>query len=99
MTMEYYLLLNHWASLVRNFKDREKDFGIEPRDSEQLLQQALNWIRYTRIRQWNLFQQQRGEDYDLFVQHLTERGFTPTAIQRFAEDEDLWKTTLEMGEH
>lgn len=99
MTMDYYLLLNHWAALVRNFKDHEKEFGIEPRDSEQLLQHALDWIRYTRIRQWNLFQQRRGEDYDLFVQHLTERGFTPQAIQRFAEEEALWKTTLEMGEH
>ena len=97
--MDYYLLMDHWAQLVRDFKDSEKDHGIDPRDSELLAQRILDWIRYTRIRQWNLFQQRRGEDYDKMIQSLRESGFMREAIQRFVEDEEIWKATLEMGEH
>jgi hypothetical protein len=97
--MEYYLLLDHWATLVRTFKDSEKTLGIEPRDSELLSLKILDFIRYTRIRQWTLFVQKRGDDYDKMIEVLRESGFQPEAIQRFVESEDLWATTLEMGEH
>lgn len=96
--MDYYLLLDYWASLVRAFKDSERELGIDPRDSELLAQRLLDWIRTTRIRQWNLFQQQRGEEYDRMIQTLIAAGFMPEAIQRFGEDETRWKATLEMGE-
>jgi len=59
----------------------------------------LDFIRYTRIRQWTLFVQKRGDDYDKMIEVLRESGFQPEAIQRFVESEDLWATTLEMGEH
>jgi hypothetical protein len=59
----------------------------------------LDFIRYTRIRQWTLFVQKRGDDYDKMIEELRESGFQPDAIQRFVESEDLWATTLEMGEH
>lgn len=97
--MDYYLLMDHWASLVRDFKDSEKEYDIEPRDSEQLALAIVDSIRYTRIRQWNLFVQKRGEDYEGLVKRLTDRGFMPEAIQRFVEEEERWKVTLEMGEH
>jgi len=96
--MDYYLLLDHWASLVRSFKDSEKTRGVEPRDSELLSLKILDFIRYTRIRQWTLFVQKRGEDYDKMVELLTESGFDPAAIQRFVESEELWTTTLELAE-
>ena len=97
--MDYYLLMEHWATLIRDFKDSEKVHEIEPRESEQLALKILDFIRYTRIRQWTLFVQKRGEEYDRMVQTLVESGFTPEAIQRFVESEERWTTTLEMGEH
>ena len=97
--MDYYLLMEHWSTLVRDFKDSEKSHAIEPRESEQLALKILDFIRYTRIRQWTLFVQKRGEEYDRMVQSLVESGFNPEAIQRFVEQEERWTATLEMGEH
>lgn len=96
--MEYRFLLDHWAQLVRNFKDREKEHEVEPRDSELLALAVVDHIQWTRIRQWNLFVQQRGEDFDKFKAKML-RTFDEGALQRFLEDEELWKVTLEMGEY
>ena len=97
--MEYYLLMDQWASLVREFKDSEKEHGIDPRDSEQLALAIVDFIRYTRIRQWNLFIQKRGEEYEKMMAVLVDREFNQKAVERFVEEEDRWKVTLEMGEH
>jgi hypothetical protein len=97
--MEYYLLMDHWASLVRDFKDSEKEHAIDPRDSEQMALAIVDFIRYTRIRQWNLFSQRRGEEFETLVDRLVARGFNPEAVARFVEEEQRWKVTLEMGEH
>lgn len=98
MAIDYYIAMEDWAEIVRDFKDSEKDFGIEPRESEQLALKILDFIRYTRIRQWPLFVQRRGEEYDRMIQMLTEAGFLPAAIQRYVETEDRWTATLKMGE-
>jgi hypothetical protein len=90
--------MDHWASLVRDFKDSEKEHDIDPRDSEQLALAIVDYIRYTRIRQWNLFIQKRGEEYEKLVETLIARGFNQSAAERFVEDEERWKVTLEMGE-
>jgi hypothetical protein len=96
--MEYYLAMEDWAERVRDFKDTEKTHDIEPRRSEQLALKMLDFIRYTRIRQWPLFVQKRGEEYERMVEGLVESGFNPEAIQRFVEQEERWTATLEMGE-
>lgn len=96
--MEYRFLLEHWAQLVRSFKDSEKEYDIEPRDSELLAQAALDYVQWTRIRQWNLFIQKRGEDFEKFTERLKMR-FEEEAIQRFVENEELWKVMLEMAEY
>lgn len=96
--MEYRFLLKHWSELVRDFKDREKEHDKEPRDSELLALAVVDHIQWTRIRQWNLFVQQRGEDFDKFKEKML-KNFEEDALQRFLEDEDLWKVTLEMGEY
>lgn len=96
--MEYRFLLDHWSQLVRDFKDSEKDHDIEPRDSELLALAVLDHIQWTRIRQWNLFIQKRGEDFEKFIEKLKAR-FQEDAIYRFLEDEALWKVTLEMAEY
>lgn len=96
--MEYRFLLDHWSQLVRTFKDSEKEYDIEPRDSELLALAVLDYIQWTRIRQWNLFVQKRGEDFEKFMATLLKR-FEESAIRRFLEDEELWKVTLEMVEY
>ena len=96
--MDYYLLMNHWAELVRDFKDSEKQYDIEAYDTEMMSRVILDFIRHTRIRQWVLFSQQRGEEFEKMMAILEEKGYDLTSAQRFLENEDLWKATLEMGE-
>ena len=91
------LLLDHWAQLVRDFKDREKEYEIEPRDSELLAMAIVDWIQVTPIRQWNLFVQKRGEDFDKLMAKLEAKGFDDQAVQRFLETDELWKVSLELG--
>lgn len=91
------LLMDHWAQLVRDFKDREKSYDIEPRDSELLAMAIVDWIQVTPIRQWNLFVQKRGEDFDKLMANLEAKGFDSGAIQRYLEEEELWRVTLELG--
>jgi hypothetical protein len=96
--MDYYLLMNHWAELVRDFKDSEKEHDIDAYQTEMMSRAILDFIRYTRIRQWPLFTQQRGEEFEKMMAMLDEKEYDLTSAQRFLENEDLWKVTLEMGE-
>lgn len=91
------LLLDHWAQLVRDFKDREKTYDVEARDSELLAMAIVDWIQGTPIRQWNLFVQKRGEDFDKLMAKLETKGFDGQAVQRYLEEEELWKVSLELG--
>jgi hypothetical protein len=92
------LLLDHWARLVRAFKDSEKAYDMEPRDSELLAMAIVDYIQVTPIRQWNLFVQKRGEDFDKLMAKLEAKGFDSQAVQRYLEEEELWKVSLELGE-
>jgi hypothetical protein len=96
--MDRYLLQDQWASMIRNLKDSEKQYGISAYTTEQMAQTILRYIRYTRIRQYNLFQQKRGEDFEKMMARLKQDGFEEDAVRRYLEDEELWKTTLELGE-
>ena len=93
------LLMDHWAQLVRDFKDSEKAYDKTPRESELLALAIVDWIQLTPIRQWNLFTQKRGEDFDRLKAVLEEKEFDPAAVQRYLEQETLWTVTLELGEH
>ena len=95
--MDHYLLMDYWAQQVRDFKDSEKEYGIDAYETERMARTILDYIRYTRFRQWNMFAQQRGEEYEKLIEKLVERGVDPKAVERFVEDEERWKTTLEMG--
>ena len=92
------LLMDHWAQLVRAFKDSERQYGIELRDSELLAMAIVDYIQVTPIRQWNLFVQKRGEDFDKLMAKLEAKGFDSEAVQRYLSEEELWKVTLELGE-
>jgi hypothetical protein len=91
------LLLDQWAQLVRDFKDREKAHAVEPRDSELLAMAIVDWIQTTPIRQWNLVVQKRGEEFDRLLAKLEAKGFDQEAVQRFLEEDELWRVTLELG--
>lgn len=91
------LLLDHWAQLVRDFKDREKAYDRTPRESELLAHAVVDWIQLTPIRQWNLFVQQRGEEFDRLLAVLEAKGVDLEAVRRFLDTEELWTVTLELG--
>jgi len=95
--MDRYLLQEHYASLVRQFKDSEKEFDQEGRDSELLASSFLSIVRYTRFRQYKLFAQKRGEEFERAMAHL-EKEHNPEALRRFVENDELWSTMLELAE-
>ena len=97
MIMERIQFQNYWAALVRIFKDNERKQDIRHYDSELLAQTVLDYVRYTRIRQWALFIQRRGEEFEKMVETLKNKGLDTDAIIRFVEDEKLWEATLEMA--
>jgi hypothetical protein len=97
LTMDRYLLQEHYASLVRQFKDSEKEFDQEGRDSELLTSSFLTIVRYSRFRQYKLFTQKRGEEFERVIA-LLEKEHDPDAIKRFLENDELWATMLELAE-
>jgi len=96
--MQRYLLKDHWAQLVNEFKDSERTaYDLDGYASEQLALDILDHIRVTRFRQWTLFVQKRGEEFELFMAKLEKRSYDPAAIKRFIDDDDLWKTTIDLA--
>ncbi len=96
--MERYILKDYWAQLVNRFKDSEREeYGHDGYATEQLSLDILDHIRVTRFRQWTLFVQKRGEEFELFMAKMEKRGHIVEATKRFIDDEDLWKTTLDLA--
>jgi hypothetical protein len=93
--MEYYLLQEHWSSLVRKFKDEEAPDGYE---AEKIAMFLLDHIRYTRFRQYNLFTQKRGEEFERMVDQAEKAEFSVDMLRRYIEDDERWQTTLELAE-
>lgn len=93
--MEYYILLEHWSSLVRKFKDEERE---DTKTAEDVALFLLDYIRYTRFRQYNLFTQKRGEEFERMVDILEKKELPVEMLRRFIEDDERWKTTLELAE-
>jgi hypothetical protein len=89
--MEYYLLQEHWSSLVRKFKDEEAPHGY---DAETIAMCILDYIRYTRFRQFNLFTQKRGEEFERMMSLVEDAD----RARRYVEDDERWQTTLEFAE-
>lgn len=95
--MEYYLLQEHWASLVRKFKDEERQSGTEAPDAEDITNFLIDYIRYSRIprQRYHLFTQKRGEEFEKMIVAAGERG---GLLRRFIEDDERWATALEIAE-
>lgn len=96
--MNYYLLQEQWASLVRQFKDSERAFDQDTYASEQVALYILDYIRYTRMRSYNLFTQKRGEDFERMLEIASRKDLSIDAIRRYADNDELWTTTLELAE-
>ena len=96
--MDYYILMDHWGSLVRSFKDSEREYDQDGYASEQIAMTILNYTRWTRFRQYKLFAEQRGEEFEKMMLLLEKEGHNMEAVKRFLDDDDLWKTTLELAE-
>lgn len=90
--MDLYLLQEHWATLVRKFKD------VEGSDSERMTNDMLDYIRYASIRQYKLFQQKRGEEFERMFLYLEKREHDVEMVKRFIDDDDHWETLLELAE-
>jgi hypothetical protein len=96
--MERYLLKDHWAQLINEFKDSEREsYDQDGYATEQLSLDILDHLRTTRFRQWTLFIQRRGEEFEMFMAKMEKRGHNPDAVKRFLDDEDLWKTTIDLA--
>ena len=97
--MERYLLKDYWAQIVRNFKDSEReDYGRENRDTEELAKDILDYAVWTQFRQYKLFQERRGEEYEALLAKLEEAGHDMEAATRMILDDDFWNTTLQLAE-
>ena len=90
--MDLYLLQEHWATLVRKFKD------VEGSQSERMTNDMLDYVRYASIRQYKLFQQKRGEEFERMFLYLEKREHDIEMVKRFIDDDDQWETLLELAE-
>jgi hypothetical protein len=96
--MNRYLLKDHWATLVTDFKDEEREtHGRSGYSTEQLAMDVLDHLRITRFRQWALVSQKRGEEFERMMARMEARGHDPEALKRFLDSEELWALTLEMS--
>jgi hypothetical protein len=96
--MQRYLLKDHWAQLVNEFKDSEREqYDQDGYATEQLSLDILDHIRTSRLRQWTLFTQKRGEEFELMMAKLEKRGNDAEAIKRFLDTDELWNTTLDLA--
>jgi excinuclease UvrABC ATPase subunit len=93
--MERHFQVDHWGSLVRDWKDSEREqHGIPNYTTEQLARKVLSYVQTTRFRQYALFTQQRGEEYDAMIASLEAAGFDRDALHRLLAEEEYWTSTL-----
>lgn len=96
--MDAYLLQEHWATIVQDLKDSEKIFGQDAYVTGRIAQEILRYATYTRFRQYNLFSERRGEEYEKMLELLQKMEFDMGSVRRILEDEQFWKITLELSE-
>lgn len=96
--MESYLKTYHWVSLLRDIKDSEKELGNSGYQVERIAKDVLDFASHTRIRQYNLFAQKRGQDFETMMAKLETKGHDMEMVQRILDNEEFWKTTLDLAE-
>ena len=97
--MERYLLQDYWSQIVRNFKDSEREnHKRENRQTEELAKFILDYATWTTFRQYNLFQQRRGEEFETLLAQVEEADHDLEAAKRMIYDDEFWEATLELAE-
>jgi hypothetical protein len=95
--MNHYLLMDHWTTLVRDLKDDEKQQGRTGYEVENLARRILDYVRTGRFRQYKLFAQQRGEEFEKMYETMKKLA-DEELLKRYLASESLWQTTLELAE-
>lgn len=95
--METYLRMDHWGRQVNAFKETEMAHDREPYASEQLARDLLDYSRFTRFRQWTLYTQQRGEEFETLLKVLEAKGHPLDAVRRALAEEELWSSMLDLA--
>jgi hypothetical protein len=95
--MDRYLLLDRWGTHVRTFKESEKAYDQDGYTSENLARLILDYSRFTRFRQWTLYTQQRGKEFEGLLTRVEREGYSVESAKRFLDDEPLWAVTLELA--
>jgi hypothetical protein len=97
--MERYLLQDYWSQIVRNFKDSEREnYKRENRQTEELAKFILDYATWTTFRQYKLFQQRRGEEFETLLAQVEEADHDLEAAKRMIYDDEFWEATLELAE-
>lgn len=93
--LDRYIRQDEWSSMVRDLKESVED---TPYTTERIAQEILRYIRYTRIRQYNLFTQRRGEEFDHMMASLEEMGFDLKSVREMVEQDAFWQKTMELAD-
>ena len=97
--MERYLQMDYWAQIVRNFKDSEREqYGRKNRDTEELAKFILDYTTWTPFRQYKLYQQRRGEEFEQLLARIEDTEQDLEAAKRMIYDDEFWNATLELAE-
>lgn len=97
--MERQLEIEAWCDAILQFAEQEqKRYRIPMKRAEQMCRDIVRFVEYTHIKQYKLFQQQRGEEFEKVLGQLRETGYDEESIQRFFANEELWTMTLNIGE-
>jgi len=91
--MDYLVKYEHWTAIVRDLKDSEKEHDVSAYQTGELAIEILRYVRSTKFRQYALFTQQRGKEYEDMIELLSHR-FRSDAITRVLAEEEFWKATL-----
>jgi len=91
--MDYLLDKDHWASLVRDFKDSERQYDIPADKSKQLALDILATVRGLLTSQVQLFKEHRGEKYEMMVKKLNSM-YDEGAVRRILDDDEFWEATF-----
>lgn len=97
--MERYLQVDYWAQIVRNLKDSEREqYGRKNRDTEELAKFILDYTTWTNFRQYKLYQQRRGEEFEQLLARIEDTEQDLEAAKRMIYDDEFWNATLELAE-
>jgi hypothetical protein len=91
--MDYLLDKDHWASMVRDFKDSEREYNMSAYKSGLLAEDILATVRGLLTSQVQLFKEHRGEKYEMMVKKLNSM-YDEGAVRRILDDDEFWEATF-----